>query len=355
MCKFMRRIGLLLVAGFLATERASVAQVTASIVTTPPATRELSWAEKMFSQLKLEMGTVAKGAEVSQTLTIRNLYKETITISGIGTTCGCFKAVIDNKTLKTNEVATVQVSMDTLRFSGKREANLDVTTTFDNVHYKSVRSPLLGFIRTDVEIVPGRVNFGAIEQGRTAQKTVTVKLSGRPGWAIQEVKSNNALVTTQLAKRFDDGYRSEWDVTVSLADSAPLGDVRDLLTVVTNDANAAPLPVEVQGKVEPDVVVTPSLVTLGNLRPGIDKAVTVVIRAQRPFAIDKIERDSELDCWKCKVSKDVKNVHIISLTMNPPEEPGDYSETFTVTIAGRPEPVTFEARGTIVSATASAP
>ena len=37
--------------------------------------------------------------------------------------------------------------------------------------------------------------------------------------------------------------------------------------------------------------------------------------------------------------------------MTPPDNPGEYSETFTITIPGRPEPVKVKATGTIISST----
>ncbi len=90
------------------------------------------------------------------------------------------------------------------------------------------------------------------------------------------------------------------------------------------------------------------------MRPGVPVSKSIIIRGARPFAIEKLERDSELDVWKSKYSHDAKNLHTISLTMTPPDVPGDYTEEFTITIPGRPEPIKVKATGTIISATPSA-
>jgi hypothetical protein len=328
---------------------------TTAIITTPTAPRQdaRNWAEKMLSEPRLEMGTVAKGTQVDKTLTVTNLYKEDVTITGVRTSCGCFKAaVVDNKnTLKTHDAATITVNMNTRDYRGQRDARLDVTFTFDGSTFKTVQVPLRGFIRTDVEIEPGYLNLGSIEHGQGTKRSVVVRFLGRQNAQIQTVKVNNPALKAETRERYRDYGRVEYDVAVTVDPSAQLGSLRDLLTVVTNDSSNPNLQLEVAGIVEPDYVVTPTVRQLGNLRPGVEKTVVVSIRGQRPFAIDKLERDSAVDCWKCKFAKEVKTVHTITLTMDPPEVPGDYTETFTVTIAGRKEPVTFKATGTIIAAT----
>lgn len=326
---------------------------TTAVVTSPARPQgERNWAEKMFSDLRLEMGTVAKGTTVKKTLTITNLYKEDITVSGLATSCGCFHASTDKKVLKTHEAATITVDMNTIKFQGERHANLNVTLQFENA-YKSVQVPLHGFIRTDVSIEPGFLNLGTVEQGRGTTKSVTIKFSGRQGIQVQDVRTNNELLKTEVRQR-PGNFGAESDVLVTLDASAPLGEVRDLLTIVTNDSNNPTLQVEVVGKVEPDLVILPAALPLGTLRPGVEKTFSVVIRGQRPFSIEKLERDSSVDCWKCKFSKDLRSVHPIMLTMTPPETAGDYSETFTLTIPGRKDPIVFKATGKIVGVESAA-
>jgi hypothetical protein len=325
----------------------ALAQQTAAIVNTPGRSQsERNWAEKMFSDMRLEMGTVAKGTTVQKTLTITNLYKEDITVSGLATSCGCFHAKTDKKTLKTHEVATITVDMNTIKFQGERHANLNVTLQFQSA-YKSVQVPLHGFIRTDVTIEPGFLNLGTVEQGQGASKSVTVKFSGRQGMKVKEVRSNNPLIKTEVKHR-NGGFGSESDVVVTLDPSAPLGAVRDLLTIVTSDGNNSTMQVDVAGKVEPDLVLTPTVLSLGKLRPGVEKTYSVVLRGHRPFAIEKLERDSPVNCWVSKYSKEARSVHPIMMTIKPPETAGPYEETFTLSIPGRKDPISFTARGTIL-------
>jgi hypothetical protein len=324
---------------------------TTAIVTSPsrPAP-ELSWAEKMCSDLRLEMGTVARNTKIEKTLTIKNIYKEDVTIQGIHTTCGCFTPNPKSTfVLKSHEVATISVDMDTVRFQGERNANLDFTATFDGSNFKSVRIPLHGFIRTDVELSPQLLNLGTMEEGRGTTRSAMVRFT-RPGARVESVRSNNPALKAEVRPRSS----NEYEIAVTVDPKTPLGVVQDLLTIVTNDATNRELSLSVSGKVEPDLVVTPKALSLGNMRPGVDKTVNITIRGQHPFTIEKLERDSALDVWKRKYSKDAKSLHVITLTMSPPETPGAYTETFTVTVAGRPEPIRFTASGNIISAAPAA-
>jgi len=332
---------------------AQAQQTTAASVITAPtqSAPKLNWAESTFSELSMQFGTVPKGANVVRTVTITNPFKEDLQITNIGTTCGCFQASTEKKHLKTHESTVVSVSMNTIKFEGDRNANLDVTMTFNGRDYKSVRIPLRGFIRTDFSINPPAVNLATIEQGRGTTRSVVLR-SLRPGMKITSVQATNPLVKAEVRER--GGYgSSEFEIAVSLDPSAPLGEVRDLLSIRTNDNSMSELKVEVSGKVEPDLVVTPQQLTLGIMRPGVPVSKSIIIRGQRPFVIEKLERDTELDVWKSKYSRDSKNLHTINLTMTPPEAPGDYTEVFTITIPGRPEPIKVKAVGTIVSATPS--
>ncbi len=341
--------------GGMALPAAAQQTTTTSVITTPTQSApKLNWAESTFSELAMQFGTAPKGAKVLKSVTVTNPFKEDLQITNAGTSCGCFKATVvggqNNKaTLKTHESTQITVSMDTIKFSGDRNANLDVTMTFNGRDYKSVRVPLKGFIRTDFEINPPAVNLATVEQGRGTTKSVILR-SMRPGMQVTGVRATNPLVKPEIRQRGGQGS-SEFEIAVKLDPSAPLGEIRDLLSIRTNDPSNPELQVEVSGKVEPDLVVTPQQLTLGNMRPGVPVSKSIIIRGQRPFVIEKLERDTELDIWKSKYSRDSKNLHTVNLTMTPPDTPGDYSEVFTITIPDRPEPIKVKATGTIISAT----
>ncbi|MBR9803608.1 hypothetical protein GYB59_18795 [bacterium] len=47
--------------------------------------------------------------------------------------------------------------------------------------------------------------------------------------------------------------------------------------------------------------------------------------------------------------QDEKAVHVVPLTISTPDGDGTLVEEFTITIDGRPDPITFKALGKVVS------
>jgi hypothetical protein len=129
-----------------------------------------------------------------------------------------------------------------------------------------------------------------------------------------------------------------------------VGYLRQQILLKTND-EAKQIPILVQARIESDVTVTPSVVQLGSVAPGAEAVKTVLLRGHNPFVIEKIECESAHGLFKMpQLTKDAKTVHILPLTFTAPKEAGALSETFIVTIAGRKDPITFTATGTIETA-----
>jgi type 1 fimbria pilin len=331
---YTMRLGLLALSTMLAAAQAVSAQ-------------ELDWAQKMFSALDHDFGVVARGADVKGKILVKNLYKEPVTIVEAQTTCKCFKATPSQRTLKTGEVAEIELTMDTKNFMRQRDASLDVRVTFDNVHYKSVRVPLKGYIRSDVVLSPGAAEFGTVDLGAGGQQQLRISYAGRDDWHIKEVRANRDYLKAAVREVTRSNGRVTYDLTVQLAPNAPEGALRDQLMLITDDANNPYVPVTVAAVVEPDIVVATPSVALGDLKAGVEKTVRVVVRGRKPFAIDTIECESDLECFKVKLSQDQKTVHVLPLTVTPPTMTGEFSEEFTVHIAGRDQPIKFRASGRV--------
>jgi hypothetical protein len=310
------------------------------------------WAEMMFSERSHDFGSVARGADVRHRIEVTNLYEETITISNVGTTCGCTAAEPSQKTLKTGETAYVEVVMNTVKFMRDKNSNVDVTLTFDNRTFKTVRIPIHAYIRPDVVLEPGRADFGSVEIGQGAEKHIAIAYAGRDDWQITEVASANDYIDAALTETSRGDGRVNYDLSVTVSGDAPAGMIRDQIVLTTNDQGNPKVEVLVEAEVVADIVVSPSTLELGTLTPGDTKTMSVVVRGRRPFSIEKIECESDRDCFKVRLGKDARNVHVLPLTVTAPNESGEFTETFYLTIPGREEPVTFSARGTIATTTA---
>lgn len=314
-----------------------------------PRTAGSDWAEQMFDTDNIEFGVVARGAETKTQITVTNKYLEDVYIASVGTSCGCTAAKPDRKLLKTWEKAVIDVEMDTRRFTRDKSSN--VIVTFTKPRYAEVRVPVHMYVRTDVVLEPGGVNFGSLGVGEGSNRTVRVSYAGRNSWRILETKSSSDLLDVEFDERSRTRGSANYDLKVTLAPGAPLGPIRERITLVTDDASNPNVPVLVEGVVEPDVTVSPEVWRFGTLRPGQRKMVNVVVKGRKRFAIESVEADSADEAFAVRTRMPTResNVHVLPISLTAPREAGDYEETFTVTIPGRDEPVTFKAVGRIAS------
>lgn len=313
--------------------------------------QDYRWAEQMFVDskgkqvTKFDFGVVARGADVRHRFLVKNRYKQTIHISNVRTTCGCSAASPSKNTLASGETVYIEVTMDTRRFSRRKDSNLIVT--FDRPSFAEVRIPITAYIRTDVVLTPGAANFGAVDKGQKSVRTIDIAYAGRPDWKIRDVKVGSKFLGKKLEETRRANGQVNYKLTLTLDDSAPVGNLREQVVLVTDDANSPYVPLLVEARVEADVTVTVS--PLGTMRAGNKKTFNVVVRGKKPFAIAKIECKEADDRYKVRLSKRVSRVHVLPISFVPPSKPGAFSEEFTITVAGRPEPVTFQVTGRIAN------
>jgi Protein of unknown function (DUF1573) len=306
------------------------------------------WAEKMFDSTSHDFGAVAREAQVSHRFKVTNLYKEDVQISNVTASCGCTSPRFDNTPIKTGESTYVDVTMDTHKF--QHEKSSTVTVTFAQPQFATVTIPVKVYIRTDVVLTPGSINFGAVDLGTGLERKVELTYAGDPNWAITKVVTNNDNLKAQVKETMRQNGQVGYDLIVALSPKAPAGYLRQQIMLTTND-QAGQIPILVEARVESDVTVTPSIVQLGSVLPGKEKVQTVILRGSKPFVIEKIECDSAHGLFKMpKLSPDSKPLHVIALSFTAPKEVGEVTEKFIVTIAGRKDPVIFTAHGTIETA-----
>jgi len=326
------------------------------VVCTGAALAQENWGAKMFDRPVINFGTIAKGAETKLRVKLKNIYQETIQITSATTSCACFKAtMVDNvNQIPSGQTAEIELTVNTVNYERKRDATLMVSLYEPTKRATAdVRIPLQAYIRTDVVFKPGAVNFGSVDLGKGAKQLVKVAYAGRNDWQIREVQSSNGHLVAEARETSRGNGLVNYDLVVELKPDAPLGSIRDQLRLITDDANSPQVPLLVYGTVESDVTLVTDVLDFKELTPGASGTRNLVIRAKKPITIQKIEREKADDSFRVKLPDDAKVAHVLPITLVAPNEPGPFEETFTVTIAGRSEPLTFRAKGNITAPTAS--
>ena len=332
------------VSGFV--EATQVAQFNGQRVGAP----QSSWVYQLFDEKSHDFGDVARGADVKHQLKVTNPFEETVRVVSVGKTCGCTDAKAKFTELKTHEVGYIDVSMDTVKFLGEKKSNVLATFAFEGGTTATAQIPVRSFIRSDVVVQPGAANFGSVDIGAGSVKTLSVNYAGRGDWKIDDYKNSSPYVDVKLEEQSRTPGSVSYQLQVALKPDAPVGTVRDRIVLHTSDGKTSTVPVLVEAKVEPDIVVTPAQVQLGMLQPGQEKTVNVVIRGKKPFLIDEVICQSA-DCFAVRLGEQARPVHVVPLTVKTPASGGSLAETFEVKVQGREEPITFEAIGTIAAST----
>jgi hypothetical protein len=288
------------------------------------------WARKMFKETQHNFGSVARGAKTEHHFQFKNIYLEDIHIAGIRASCGCTTPWVTKDTLKTYEVGEIVAHFNTDRFSGQRGATL--TVTIDRPFSAEVQLRVDGYIRTDVVLDPGSVEFGSIDQGQAAKKRVTVNYAGRDNWKIVDVTSSNPFIKAKVAEKGRQRGQVAYQLMVSVAPDAPAGYLQDQLILVTNDRNYTQVPVAIEGRIVPELTVSPSLVALGRLQPGQKVRKQIVVQGKEPFRITRLECDNDRFQFDLNPSADdeAKKVHLVPILFEAGTQPAKITSTIRI-------------------------
>ena len=307
--------------------------------------QELNWAAKMFEKQSLDLGVVARGADVSYRLKVTNTNMHPVHIAGVRSSCGCARAEMTATTLNNGESGYVVITIDTRRHM--REKSPNITVTFDAPLYQEVTIPVKVYIRTDVVLTPGGAEFGAVPEGSEQERKVQIAYAGRSDWNIRDIINKSEYFDAKVNETHRGDGRVDYDLVVTLKPNAPKGDLRDQIILVTDDKNSPEVPILVEARVEPEITVTPEVVSLGTLIPGQKKTVQVVLRGRKPFSIEKIESESGNEAFQARIPDTTRLVHVLPVIVTAPDTVGPIDEEFTITLKGIAQPVQFKAHGKI--------
>jgi hypothetical protein len=286
------------------------------------------WAQKMFKVSEHDFGTVARSAKTEYRFTFENLYLEDIHVASVRTSCGCTTPTVETPLLKTYEKGTILAHFNTPTFQGQRAATL--TVTIDKPFYAEVQLHVKGFIRNDVAIEPGSVQVGSIDQGAGADQQVTVNYNGGSNWKILDVKSSNPNITAKAVETGRNYGQVSYQLQVHLDKDAPAGYVNDHLMLVTNDANATQIPVEIEGRVIAGITVSPTALFMGVVQPGQTVTRQLVVKSKKPFRILGVECEDKSFQFDTSKEESAKELHLIPVTFTAGADAGKVVKTIKI-------------------------
>jgi len=278
----------------------------------------VEWANSMFETRVHDFGVVARGAEANFDFVLENIYVEDTHIASVRSSCGCTTPTITKQTLKTWEKGAIRAKFNTRSFTEKKSAT--VTVVIDRPFPAEVQLTVTGYIRSDVVFQPGRVDFGQVDHGSSARRTINVRYAGRNAWQIVGVETPGDYYQVNLVETHRGGGQVNYEMHIELTADAPPGFLTEPLLLKTNDRRMVQIPLNVTGRVMPGIAVSPSSLALGVLNPGETVRKQLVVRGKEPFKVLRIE--SETTGFSFETTDEVKRIHLIPVTYVAPAEPG---------------------------------
>jgi hypothetical protein len=284
------------------------------------------WARKMFDVTSHDFGNVARGAKTEYLFKIHNPFKEEIHISDVRSSCGCTTPKALKNTLATYEESAIVATFNTRTHLGQRHATL--TVVIDKPYYAEVQLQIAGYIRRDIVIHPGEVNFGTIDRGGRAEKHISVSYAGSADWRVLDVKSPSSYIETQLIEGPRQNGTVSYDVVVRLREDAPAGALNEQVVLLTNDQRSPEVPLDVEGQVVADLTVSPASLLMGVLQPGQKATKQLVIKAKQPFHILGIQ--CEDPSFQAKIPTTARPMHVLPITFTAGDTPGKVAQKIRI-------------------------
>jgi hypothetical protein len=268
-----------------------------------------SWADKMFEVKTHDFRAVGRGTKAEFHFDFTNVYEEDVHVSAVRTSCGCTTPSLTQETLITHETASVIATFNTNAFIGQKAAT--ITVVFDKPKYAEVQLKVSGVIRADITFDPPEINYGELGSGNRAEQEVVITHSGNSKWEITDVRSHckNLQVRLNPAERTAGMVR--YRMLVKMDGKLPEGDIRERLTLISNDRSFPTTEMAITGRIRPTVSVSPASVSLGTTATDGKADKRLVVRADEPFAIKDVQCGDAR--FEFEVPNGVKKVHFVKL------------------------------------------
>ena len=287
------------------------------MVISSPAVRAqgLDWVASALPERAYDFGTVARGSQVRHAFPLINRSDQEIRIADWRTKCGCTNVRVGAKVIPPGTQTTIEATIDTTKFLGYKPSGL--TLIFDRPTFVEVDLNLTCFIRGDIVMNPGQMDFGIVRRSDKmppASLTLTYA-GGRSDWEVTKMKTQSSKVKAELRElsRTADG-QINYTLTATLQPGVSNGYFKDEITLLTNDQSSPSIPISVVANIQSAVAVTPSIINFGGLRPGQSVSKTIVVRSKEPFSITRLSPSQE-DLQPAEDEKGPRAVHQLKLTL----------------------------------------
>jgi hypothetical protein len=298
----------------------------------------LNWYDAVFPEHSFDFGTVARGSKIKHAFRLVNTTDQTLHIVNWTTKCGCTDVQVGAKEIPPGTQTFVEATIDTTKFQGFKSSGL--TLTFDRPTYAQKDLTVTCFIRGDVLLSPGAVEFGTVNRTSGATQLLTLSyVGGQTNWGVLKLTT----LTDHVAARLEEipGTRTagsvQYRLTAALKPTAPVGYFKDEIVLETNDPTSPRIPVSVSANVESNVVVAPHVLALSTVRPGQVISRDVLVRAREPFVVSDVASTAD-SLSGTAADQTARPLQKVRVTLKAPAQPGPFHATLAIKTSLADEP-----------------
>jgi hypothetical protein len=276
----------------------------------------------------IDSGTVAQGVVVDAVFDLINEGDAMLTVKAVRPTCGCTVADFDRE-IAPGATGKIKAKLDTKDFSGPISKSILVMT--DDPQDPTVTLVIKADVRPFVEILPRPlVRFNAVQHEPMNQTFIVVGADPEGTIKVDRVDSSvpfiNASIRQLSADEIVPGKSdTQFEVSLSLSESAPVGPVNAVLTVHTDQKEAPRVPVKVYGVIRSLIHVTPTQVQFGSVeaatRPG--RNLIVVNNRSDGTKIDIVSAEVDDPAFVAQVTPiEEGRRYQVTVVVKPDADPG---------------------------------
>jgi hypothetical protein len=282
--------------------------------------------DKFFESKYHDFGTVPRGAQLLHQFKWVNPEKTRLEITDLKASCGCAAATALPRVLEPGQKGVIEVLVDAKKFIGEKKVHVQVTINGERTEAATLE--LTAHSRPDIVYNPGEVNFGVVAAGASATLPIEIEYAGQLDWRIEELINQSPSLEARYEETYRKSGQAGYRIQVSLKPDVPAGDFKHELQLRTSDPSARVIPVLVLATIRARLLASPSPTYFGTVKEKQTTTRRIVLRADKPFQITKIEGLSE----GLTASKSASPALVQTLTLSwTPEAAGELNAQLTIT------------------------
>jgi hypothetical protein len=211
-------------------------------------------------QTSYDFGVVDQGSKVTNRFEILNNGDADLKIERIVPACGCTAAIVASDTIKPQSSTEMQITFDTAGFQGEKEKLIRIYT--NDPDKPSTVFLVRGKIKPDVEASATLVDFGDVIRGETPSRSITIASDQSKRIALSELSTSSSAVIAN-GTDFSSGGKTGKNIQISIAKDAPVGLLRERVSVKSSSTANPVVNVAVLARVVGDLKLTPPAVSFG--------------------------------------------------------------------------------------------